>query len=250
MSEEQPRIAVIIPAYNEAASIAETIADAASLARAKELIVVNDGSRDATSTIARATGRATVLDLPVNLGIGGAVQTGFRFAARAGHQLAVQFDGDGQHVAAEIERLVAPILAEQADVVIGSRFAERGAAPGTFRSTRSRRLGIRLLALANWLLVGRWVRDSTSGFRAYNRAAVAFLAERYPADYPEPEALVLLGRNGFRLLEVPVVMRERQGGRSSIAGLRSAHYMIKVLLAMLMTALRPAVRRVSPDLPP
>jgi glycosyltransferase involved in cell wall biosynthesis len=243
LSEQNVRIAVIIPAFNEAASIAETIADAASLALDQELVVVNDGSRDATSSIARATGRATVLDLPVNLGIGGAVQTGFRYAARAGHDIVVQFDGDGQHVAAEIERLIAPIRAQQADVVIGSRFVERGSSPGAFRSTRSRRLGIRLLALANWLLAGRWVRDSTSGFRAYNREAVAFLADRYPADYPEPEALVLLGRNGFRLVEVPVVMRERQGGRSSIAGLRSAHYMIKVLLAMLMTALRPAVRR-------
>jgi len=243
VSQQSVRIAVIIPAFNEAASIAETIADAASLALDQELVVVNDGSRDATSSIARASGRATVLDLPVNLGIGGAVQTGFRYAARAGHDIVVQFDGDGQHVAAEIERLIAPIRAQQADVVIGSRFAERGSTPGAFRSTRSRRLGIRLLALANWLLAGRWVRDSTSGFRAYNREAVAFLADRYPADYPEPEALVLLGRNGFRLVEVPVVMRERQGGRSSIAGLRSAHYMIKVLLAMLMTALRPAVRR-------
>ena len=229
---------IIIPAYNEAANIADVITCLAALERELEVLVINDGSSDDTSDQARHGGRARVVDLACNLGIGGAVQTGFLYALRHDFDIAVKFDGDGQHLAQEIERLLAPLLADRADVVIGSRFLGSSG----YKSTFSRRLGIRLLALVNSLLLGRRISDNTSGFRAYNRKTIEFLAQYYPAiDYPEPEEVVLLARNGFRVIETAVSMAPRQGGSSSISLGRSFHYMAKVLLAIMMTCLRPAV---------
>ncbi len=229
---------IIIPAYNEAASIGGVVDSLADLERKPEILVINDGSCDNTVENARNSDRAQVLDLSCNLGIGGAVQAGFLYALRHDFDIAVKFDGDGQHLAQEVERLLEPLLAGQADVVIGSRFITAGG----FRSTFSRRLGIRLLALVNSLLLGRRIRDNTSGFRAYNRKAIEFLAEHYPAiDYPEPEEVVLLARNGFEVIETAVAMAPRQGGSSSITLGRSFYYMAKVLLAIMMTYLRPAV---------
>ena len=229
---------IIIPAYNEATNIASVIADLAALERNLEIIVINDGSSDDTGVQARRGGRVRVVDLACNLGIGGAVQTGLLYALRHDFDIAVKFDGDGQHLAAEIERLLEPLLAGRADVVIGSRFLGSGG----YKSTFSRRLGIRLLALVNSLLLARRISDNTSGFRAYNRKAIEFLAQYYPAiDYPEPEEVVLLARNGFRVIETEVAMAPRQGGNSSISLGRSFHSMAKVLLAIMMTCLRPPV---------
>jgi len=228
-------ILVIVPAYNESENIAGVIEDLKGAGLALDVLVVNDGSTDNTMQAALATGKALVLDLPKNLGIGGAVQTGFKYAQRNGYQVAIQFDGDGQHIAAEIFKLLAMLESHGADMVIGSRFLKKHAG---FRSTLVRRFGIRIFQMLNSLLIGQKITDNTSGFRAYGRGAIEFLARHYPVDYPEPEAVILLGRNGFRIEEESVLMRERQGGDSSIAGIYGAYYMVKVVLAIVMTALR------------
>ncbi|HNX96489.1 MAG TPA: glycosyltransferase family 2 protein [Candidatus Aminicenantes bacterium] len=234
------RVLFIVPAYNEAASIAQVVASLHEQHAVADVLVVDDGSTDGTGAVAEKTGQARVIRLPVNLGIGGAVQTGFKLACREGYDAAVQFDGDGQHLASEIDSLLAPLVSDQADVVIGSRFGRecRG-----FKSTRTRWLGIKFFAMVNSLLIGQRISDNTSGFRAYNAPALRFLTDYYPVDYPEPEAVILLGKNGFRLREVPVRMRARQGGVSSIRGVRSVYYMMKVFLGILMGTLRPKVRR-------
>ncbi len=231
---------IIIPAYNEADTIADVIDSLADLDRDLDVLVVNDGSKDDTVDHVRSGNRARVIDLACNLGIGGAVQTGFLYAWQNKFDIAVKFDGDGQHLASEIELLLEALSTENVDVVIGSRFLSAGG----FRSTFSRRVGIRLLELVNSICLGRRLRDNTSGFRAYNRRSIEFLAENYPAiDYPEPEEVVLLARNGFNVIETAVAMAPRQGGSSSIGPGRSLHYMAKVLLAILMTHLRPSVKQ-------
>lgn len=231
------KILAIVPAYNEEETIGAVILSLKERMPALDILVVNDGSTDRTSEKAAGTKKALVVDLPCNLGIGGAVQTGFLYAIREGYDVAFQFDGDGQHLAAEADKILAPILAGEVDVVIGSRFLGGN---GGFRSTFTRRMGIRLFQWVNSLLTGQRITDNTSGFRAYNRKALTFLSRYYPSDYPEPEAVILLGRSGFRLKEVPVEMRERATGRSSITAFRSLYYMVKVLLAIFVTALRPA----------
>lgn len=229
---------IIVPAYNEEGSLAGVIADLRSIDVPFDIVVINDGSTDRTSRIARTTGQAYVVDLPKNLGIGGAVQTGFKYAARNGYELAIQFDADGQHLASEIPSLLAALKETGTSMAIGSRFL---GSQESYRSTFVRRIGIRLFQVVNSLLIGQRVTDNTSGFRAYDRQAIVFLARHYPVDYPEPEAVILLGRNGFGITEVPTRMAERQGGGSSIAGIVSVYYMLKVLLAILMTALRKPV---------
>lgn len=231
--EGHAEILAIIPAFNEAANIGNVIRELQAMNPRLDILVVNDGSRDQTGALAAAVAR--VIDLPANLGIGGAVQTGFKYAARNGYRVAVQFDGDGQHVAAEIPKLLQHLEENGAAMVIGSRFLEQHSG---FRSTFLRRIGIRIFGVVNSLLIGQRITDNTSGFRAYNRQAIEFFASNYPADYPEPEAVILLGRNGFRIGEVFTLMRERQGGDSSIAGIIGIYYMLKVLLAILITALR------------
>jgi len=229
----------IVPAYNEEKAVGAVVRSLKDRHPSLDVLVVNDGSTDETSAKARASGASAVIDLPCNLGIGGAVQTGFLYAVREGYEAAFQFDGDGQHLAGEVDRIIGPIRAGEADVVIGSRFL---APTGGFRSTAGRRAGIKIFEWVNSILIGRRITDNTSGFRAYNRTALDFLSKHYPSDYPEPEAVILLGRNGFRLKEVPVEMAERTAGTSSITAFRSVYYMIKVLLAVFMTALRPPVQ--------
>ncbi len=229
------KILIIIPAYNEEGNIASAIDDIRRLNVLWDVLVVNDGSTDKTSQAARSARNVVVVDLPFNLGIGGAVQTGFKYAERNGYDIAVQFDGDGQHKASEINKILDVLLRHDADVVIGSRFLEKEA---TFRSTFMRRKGIFIFKIINYLLIRQTITDNTSGFRAYNREAVAFLAKNYPSDYPEPESVVLLGRHGFRIMEVPVFMQQRTFGRSSIRGWRIMYYMVKVLLSICMTSLR------------
>jgi len=231
-------ILVVVPAYNEAQNIGRVIADLKTLEINPDILVVNDGSWDGTYETAKATGQALVVNLPNNLGIGGAVQTGFKWAARRGYRIAIQFDGDGQHIAAEIPKLLNALEEQNAGMVIGSRFLEKHSG---YRSTFVRRLGIRVFMRVNSLLIGRTITDNTSGFRAYDRQAIEFLARHYPVDYPEPEAVILLGKNGFNITEVSTRMQERQAGGSSITGLRTLYYMVKVLLAILMTALRKPV---------
>ena len=226
----------IVPSFNEEDNIVSVIESIKSENPMIDILVVNDGSDDKTGPMAESTGLAFVVSLPCNIGIGGATQTGFQFAKKHDYDAAFQFDGDGQHIASEIDRLIRPIREEDADVVIGSRFCEEYKG---FKSTVFRRIGIKIFEIVNSLLIKQRITDNTSGFRAYNRKAICFLADNYPMDYPEPEAIILLGKNGFKLKEIFVRMQERASGNSSITGFRPVYYMIKVLLAILMTALRP-----------
>lgn len=225
---------IIIPAFNEEKAIADVLRDVRAHAPEFDVLVINDGSVDRTSEVARDTGMASVVDLPDNIGIGGAVQTGFIYAVRSGYDIAVQIDGDGQHNPSEISKLVDPILRGEADVVIGSRFS----ADASFRSSLPRRLGIRLFTLTNRILLQENITDSTSGFRAYNRNALEVLFRDYPDDYPEPEALYILRKSGLRVSETGTAMNERRGGRSSITFHRSLYYMAKVFLAIFVRMMK------------
>ncbi|MBK6799281.1 MAG: glycosyltransferase family 2 protein [Acidobacteria bacterium] len=232
------RIVFMVPAYNESESLPGTIADLREHYPKTDIIVINDGSTDGTAEAALGL-EVTLLDLPFNLGIGGAVQTGLLYAARHGYDIAVQFDGDGQHRADEVSKLLRAIQSGQCDAVIGSRFL----VPSQYRPPLMRRIGIAAFNTVNSLILSRRISDSTSGFRAYNRKTIEFLAQNYPHDYPEPESVMILCRSGFRILEVQVEMRERQNGQSSITFLRSIYYMCKVMLAILIGATRRPLRR-------
>ena len=223
---------IIVPAYNEQDNIIRTIEDIKQNTPDTDYIVINDCSSDDTRTILRKK-HANYLDVPVNLGIGGGVQTGYRYALEHGYDIAIQFDGDGQHDAQYISDLIAPIKGGQADMVIGSRFITNEG----FQSSAMRRLGINFLSKLIHLLCGVKVKDVTSGMRAVNRKILEEFSENYAQDYPEPEAILVSGLMGARIQEVPVQMRERQGGTSSINALRSVYYMIKVSLALVMTRL-------------
>ncbi len=229
------RRVAIVPALNEEHAVGRVIDELRAFDPGLEIVVVDDGSVDDTVRVAEAKG-AHVLRLPFNLGIGGAVQTGFRFAFEQGYDVAVRVDGDGQHDPAQLGRVLEPVLRGEADIVVGSRFAAD--APAGYRSSRSRRIGIRLLAWVVSRIVGQRVTDTTSGFQALNREGIALFARDYPHDYPEVEATVMVFRHRLRLLEVPVEMRERAGGRSSITALRSIYYMVKVLLAIFVGLFR------------
>jgi len=232
------KILVIIPAYNEAPNIIKVIESIKAENSSWDIVVINDASKDNTGEIAEATNKALVINLPCNLGIGGAVQTGFKFAKRYNYDIVLQCDGDGQHKASEIYKLLDPIKKDEADVVIGSRFCKKNHG---FKSTVIRRIGIKLFECINSVLIKQKITDNTSGFRAYNKKVISFLSDNYPTDYPEPEAVILLGRNGFHIKEVMVTMQERQGGVSSISGLKPIYYMIKVLLAIFVNTLRSRV---------
>jgi glycosyltransferase involved in cell wall biosynthesis len=227
------KILVIVPAYNEEESLPGVIADLRRNLPTADILVVNDGSTDSTEKAIFASG-VTVISLPFNLGIGGAMQTGFLYAYQRGYDIAVQFDGDGQHLAKEIPRLVRPIYEKQADLVVGSRFLEAGG----YTAPMFRRMGIGLFSFVLSRIIDKRVTDTTSGFRAANRRVIEFFSKVYPEDYPEVESLVLLHRKKMVVLEVPIEMRERTGGKSSITPLRSMYYMIKVLLAVFIDILK------------
>ena len=226
---EAPRCLAIVPAFNEAASIAEVVSEIRDFGREIEVLVVDDGSTDATAGVAEAAG-ASVLRLPLNLGIGGAVQAGYLYASQQGFDLAVQVDGDGQHDARELSRLIEPILAGRADLAIGTRFA----GPRSYRAPLARRIGIGLFATLVSLRVRQRMTDTTSGFRAVNRRGIRLFAADYPHDYPEVESVVTATRGDLRVCEVPVAMRQRAAGQSSITTLRSFYYVAKVLLALFV----------------
>lgn len=223
---------LIIPAYNEATNIGNLIQDLSVNYSAYDYIVVNDCSTDQTQRIL-LDGTTNHLNLPVNLGIGGGVQTGYLYALEHGYDIAVQIDGDGQHDPKYIKDIIAPIESGQADVVIGSRFLEKEG----FQSSSMRRFGICFLRRLIKILCGVEVHDVTSGMRAVNRKMIEEYAHNYAQDYPEPEAILTAGMMNARVMEVPVVMRERQGGTSSINALRAAYYMTKVSIALVMTRL-------------
>jgi hypothetical protein len=199
--------------------------------------VIDDGSTDETAAVARSLG-FELLKLPVNLGIGGAVQAGYLWASQRGYDVAVQFDGDGQHDAASIPALLEPIRRGEADLVIGSRFLAESA----FRSTPLRRAGIRYLSWFLRVRCGVRVTDPTSGFRAAGRRAIALFAQAYPSDYPEPEAIAVASRAGLAVTEVAAGMRQRAHGESSITPLRALYYFLKVSTALLLLPVRPRSR--------
>ena len=228
------RIVAIVPAYNEAGAIGGVVAAIRAANPRFDVVVVDDGSRDETSAIARAHG-AAVVTLPYNIGIGGAVQTGFKYALERGYGMAVRLDGDGQHDPGELPKLLGPIERDEADIVTGSRFADGS---GDYRPPLARRIGIIWFARIVSLLTRQRVTDTTSGFQALNRKGIALFAGDYPNDYPEVEATVLVFKHRLRLAEVPVTMREREHGDSSITFLRSVYYMLKVTLALLVAMVR------------
>jgi glycosyltransferase involved in cell wall biosynthesis len=229
------RAIALVPALNEEGTIASVVAELRAYDAELEILVIDDGSHDRTAEIARAAG-ARVLRLPFNLGIGGAVQTGFRYAFENDYDLAVRVDGDGQHDPSQLAAVVDPVLRGDTDIAVGSRYL--GTRADGYRSSTTRRLGIRILARVVSLLTREPITDPTSGFQALNRKAIALFAADYPHDYPEVEAIVLVRRHRLRLLEVPIAMRPRVVGRSSIRTLASVYYMVKVLLALFVGAFR------------
>ena len=223
----------IVPAFNEERNVGRVLDELRAIDPGLDVVVVSDGSTDRTAEVASARG-AYVIRLPFNLGIGGAVQTGFRYAWEEGYELAVRLDGDGQHDPGELRLLVAPVVAGDADLAVGSRFVEgRG-----YRSSPARRVGIRILARVVSLIARQRLTDTTSGFQACNRRAISVYAADLPHDYPEVEGMVMAIRHRIRLVEVPVTMREREHGRSSIGTLASIYYMIKILLALFVDLFR------------
>lgn len=230
------RVAVIIPAYNEEASIASVVS-AVHAASSDSIqltpVVVNDCSKDSTKEIIGAL-NCVALNLPINLGIGGAVQTGIKYALDNGFDFCVQIDGDGQHPPKFIPVLEKELVANGWDVAIGSRYIEKEG----FQSTFMRRTGIQYFQFLLKLITGETVTDSTSGMRMMNRKTMKLLYAYYPDEYPEPEALIIYNRNGLKFGEVPVLMNERMGGQSSIHGFGAVYYMFKVTIAIIFTYLR------------
>jgi len=233
------RVAVIVPAYNEEMSIGNVLDELNSQNPGNwDVIVVNDKSQDNTLQVAMKHPNV-VIDLPINLGIGGCVQSGLLYAYRHNYSFAIQFDSDGQHVANEIKTLLWGMNETKADVVIGSRFIRSFS--GQFKSSFNRRIGINLISIATKLLTGKRIKDPTSGFRAFNNAAIKLFAENYPVHFPEPESIILLHKNNFKVHEVSTLMNPRNGGRSSIEK-KAGFYMISVLLGMIISAMRPQVQ--------
>lgn len=226
------RILAIVPALNEARNIGAVVDNLKKVSSWLDVLVIDDGSTDQTAEVARSHG-ANVISLPVNLGIGGAVQTGFLYAVKNHYDVALQVDGDGQHRAEEIQKLIEPIFRDRADVTIGSRFLSKTA----YKSSWSRRMGIYLLSKTIQSVVRRKYTDPTSGFRAYNQKALRMVSAHYSTDYPEPDAIVTLIKNGVRVIEVSVEMDARISGNSSITPFKSGYYMFKVSLAIILNSM-------------
>jgi hypothetical protein len=224
----------IVPAFNEAGAIGRVVDEIRAFDDRIDVVVVDDASTDETAAIAAAHG-ATVLRLPFNVGIGGAVQTGFKYALAHAYEVAVRLDGDGQHDPQELPKLLEPLARGEADLVIGSRFVDPG---GSYRPPFARRMGIRVFARLVSLLGGQRVTDTTSGFAALDRVGIELFAAQFPHDYPEVEATLVALRSGLRLAQVQVEMRERETGSSSITFVRSLYYIVKVMLALLVASLR------------
>lgn len=236
-SHRQPRkrdlrCLIIVPAYNEGASIGTVIERLHRTLPEMDVLVVDDGSTDGTAT--EASARTRTLSLPFNMGIGAAMQTGYRYADLHGYDIAVQVDGDGQHRPCQVRKLVAAVASGRADLAVGSRFM----ADATYHQQPMRLIGSWILRLMLQLMTGRSVSDCTSGFRAASRRVIRAFAHWYPEDYPEPEILLLLHRAGYRIEEIPVSMRQRRRGSSSIGGLCGIFYVMKVCLCLLLDLAR------------
>jgi hypothetical protein len=227
--DNKGKILVIVPAYNEEGSVGKVVEEVHTHLSQVEVLVVNDGSTDLTSEIAKSKG-AIVLDLPFNLGIGGTMQAGYQYAYEKGYDIAIQVDGDGQHNPKEIGKLLKALEEKKIDMAIGSRFIGGLG----YRSSTMRRIGISIFSQVISMIVRQRITDPTSGFRASNRKAIQLFASNYPQDYPEPEVVILLHQCHLKMEEVPVGMSERYSGESSITKIRSVYYMVKVLLAIFV----------------
>ena len=224
---------VIIPAFNEEGNLEKTIKDIKDNAPDFDYVIINDCSTDKTLEMCRRHG-FSYLNLPVNLGIGGAVQTGYRYAYYHGYDIAVQFDGDGQHSASHLEDMVTTLIDTESDMVIGSRFIEKEG----FQSSGLRRIGIKYFTGLFKLLTGKKITDPTSGMRMVNKKLLEKFTDEYPKDYPEPESVVTILAEKYKVTEIPVVMNEREEGVSSISLKNSVYYMIKVSFAILIARMK------------
>ena len=224
---------VIIPAFNEEGNLEKTIRDIKENASAFDYVIINDCSTDGTLAMCRRHG-FSYLNLPVNLGIGGAVQTGYRYAYYHGYDIAVQFDGDGQHSASYLPEMAKQLEETESDMVIGSRYITKEG----FQSSSLRRVGIRYFTLLIRILTGKKITDPTSGMRMINRKLMGKFTEEYPKDYPEPESVVTILSEGHRVTEMPVIMNERVEGSSSISLRNGVYYMVKVSFAMVIARMK------------
>jgi len=238
--QKKPRVLIIIPAYNEETNIKKVVDNLSTNYPQYDYIVINDCSTDSTGEICRRS-NYNYLSLPINLGIGGGVQTGYIYALQNDYDIAIQMDGDGQHNPEYIPNLIKPLCEEKFDMVIGSRFLEKEG----FQTSLMRRMGINIIKHVIYLCCKTKISDTTSGFRAVNKKLIDMYALDYANDYPEPEAIVAATLNGFRVGEIPVMMNERIGGISSINVSRSIYYMVKVILALLVQRL--SIRRRNGD---
>ena len=238
MMNDDMKCLIMIAAYNEEENLEKVVGNLIANYPQYDYVVINDGSTDATAQICERN-HYSHINLPMNLGIGGAIQTGYLYACNNGYDIAIQLDGDGQHDPAYIEDLIKPIMEDQADYVIGSRFINHEG----FQTSGMRRAGIVFLSGLIRILCFKKVRDVTSGFRAVNRKFVEKFSMNYPPDYPEPEAIMDAVMNRGRIVEIPVIMHERAGGKSSINIRRSIYYMIKVSLDIFICRISYGFRR-------
>ncbi len=234
------KVLIIVPAYNEENSIDRVLKSIKRECSSCDIVVINDGSRDATAKIAERND-VNVISVPYNLGIGGAVQTGLLYAQKNDYDIAVQLDADGQHKAEEVNKLIDTLEKDSADMVLGSRFMDQS----DYHSTFMRRLGNVIFSGLIAMVTKQFFTDSTSGFRAFNKRALNFLAKNYPTDFPEPESLVILKKHGFKISETPVSMEERQGGQSSVTKFKALYFMISISIAILIDWIKKPVLKES-----
>jgi len=224
------KVMVLVPAFNEEKTIEAVLDDIQAHLPGSRIVVVNDGSNDGTQQILARRPEITALHHPFNLGIGGAIRTGFEYFLSTDSDVLLRIDGDGQHPPEQGAAVLNPISEGQADAVIGSRFIEKKG----YQSSLSRQGGIKLLHFLSRFILGLKITDNTSGFKAYTKQVILEIIDDFPSDYPEPIEVYLMSKKGFTIVEVPVHMRERQGGLSSIGALDSYYYMVKVLLTIFV----------------
>ncbi len=234
------KVLLIIPAYNEQENIKNTVKKIEEFSNELDYIVINDGSTDNTEKILQKN-HIHHIKLVNNLGIGGAVQTGYKYAYENGYDIAIQFDGDGQHDVNYIPQICEPLINGQADMCIGTRYLDKS--ESKFQSTFMRRLGANIISFFIKICTGKKITDPTSGFRAVNKTVIEEFAKQYPTEYPEPESTVSLLVNGYKVQEVPVSMNERTGGVSSIRLFKTIDYMAKVVLAIIIDSISFRKRR-------
>lgn len=232
------KILVIIPCYNEEKNIQQVVESLKKAAPDVDYLIINDCSTDRSAVICKEN-HFSYLSLPINLGIGGSVQSGYLYAKEHNYDIAIQMDGDGQHDPAYLHTIIQPVADGKVDMCIGSRFLKKEG----FQTSFMRRMGIRILSSFIYLLCGIKIRDVTSGFRACSRSLINYYADHYAQDYPEPEAILTAVLSGFRVGEAPVIMRERTNGTSSINAFKSVYYMIKVMISLVVVRLTISERR-------